>query len=283
MLGLGARLDAVDRYQRQHRWLGFPLAVRKQYGDANTGYAAATMAFYGFFSIFPLLLVFVSVLGFVLRSHPSWRDSVVNSALGDLPVIGHQIETKSLSGSTIGIVIGAAGALWSGMSVFLASEKAMNDVWSLDRKERPSYIQSRLRALILLSGLGLAAIATTGIGSLSTVGANLGIFWKLGSFALSFLLNLGLFSLAFRMLTDNSIAWRSLRGGACVAALAYTVLQLVGGYYINHVISSSSNTYGTFALVIGLLTWIRVAASILLYAAEGNVVATRKLWPQPLR
>jgi uncharacterized BrkB/YihY/UPF0761 family membrane protein len=75
---------------------------------------------------------------------------------------------------------------------------------------------------------------------------------------------------------------RDLRIGALVAAVAWTILQSVGGYYIGHVVKSDSNTYGTFAFVIALLVWLHLGAQISLYAAEINVVLSRKLWPRSL-
>jgi uncharacterized BrkB/YihY/UPF0761 family membrane protein len=101
-----------------------------------------------------------------------------------------------------------------------------------------------------------------------------------GSIALSTVLNFGLFWLGFRLLTSRDVSWRQLRGGAIAAAVAYEILQALGGYYVGHVVKGASATYGTFALVIGLLSWIYLATHITLLAAEANVVATRRLWPR---
>jgi uncharacterized BrkB/YihY/UPF0761 family membrane protein len=99
---------------------------------------------------------------------------------------------------------------------------------------------------------------------------------------LSTLLNIGLFWLGLRLLTAKDVSWRALRGGAIAAGIAYEVLQAVGGFYVGHVLRSASDTYGTFALVIGLLSWIYLSVHATLLAAEGNVVATRRLWPRSL-
>ncbi len=58
------------------------------------------------------------------------------------------------------------------------------------------------------------------------------------------------------------------------------VLQALGSYYVGHVLKNASNTYGTFGLVIGLLSWIYLATYITLLAAEANVVVMRRLWPR---
>jgi membrane protein len=128
--------------------------------------------------------------------------------------------------------------------------------------------------------LGGGALAATILASFATVGARFGLSWKLGSRALSTALNIGLFWLGFRLLTAREVSWRQLRGGAIAAGVLYELLQTLGGYYVGHTLKHASNVYGTFGLVIGLLSWIYLSAHITLLAAEANVVATRKLWPR---
>ena len=67
------------------------------------------------------------------------------------------------------------------------------------------------------------------------------------------------------------------------AAQPGTLLQALGGFYVRQVLAKSSNAYGTFALVIGLLSWVYLAAHVTLLCAEANVVATRRLWPRSLK
>ena len=59
-------IGKLDDYQRRHPWLGFPFAVVKKFGDDEAGKQAALMAYYAFFSLFPLMLVMVTVLGFIV-------------------------------------------------------------------------------------------------------------------------------------------------------------------------------------------------------------------------
>ena len=86
-------------------------AVVKKFGDDGAGQLAALIAYYGFASLFPLLLVLVTVLGFVLEGSPQTRDEVVHSALGQFPIIGTQLERNihSLSGTRFGTVVFAWG------------------------------------------------------------------------------------------------------------------------------------------------------------------------------
>jgi membrane protein len=156
----------------------------------------------------------------------------------------------------------------------------MNHVWGVPFRRRPDFLRARLNALLLLVVLGGGVLASTVLAGLGSFGAGYGIAWKIGSIALSTVLNVGLFWLGFRLLTARDVSWRQLRGGAVAAAIAYEVLQALGGYYVGHAVKGASATYGTFALVIGLLSWVYLAAHITLLAAEVNVVATRHLWPR---
>jgi membrane protein len=280
MSGFGKRYGAFDRFQQRHRWLGFPLAVLQKYADDQGGYLAAAITYYALFAIFPLLLVLTTVLGFVLGGHGHLYRSIVDSALGQFPVIGPELSRGSLHGSSLALGLGIAAALWAGMGVFLASQNAMNHLWGVPFKRRPDPIRARGRALLLLLLLGGGALATTILGGLATVGADFGVAWKIGSIVLSTALNIGLFWVGFRVLTAREVTWRQLRGGAIGAGVLYELLQTLGGYYVGHVLKDASNVYGTFALVIGLLSWIYLGAHITLLAAEGNVVATRRLWPR---
>jgi membrane protein len=279
-MSFGERYRALDRWQQRHRTAGFTLAVFQKYSDDQGAYLAATISYYAFFSIFPLLLVFTTILGYVLGGHGHLYSSLVDSALGQFPVIGRQLRTHSLEGNGLALGLGAAAALWAGTGVFLAAQNAMNQLWGVPYTRRPDFFRARLSALILLVVLGGGVLATTILAGLGSFGASYGIAWKIGSIALSTVLNVGLFWVGMRLLTAQDVSWRQLRGGAIAAAVTYEILQGLGGYYVGHVVKNASNTYGTFALVIGLLSWIYLAAHVTLLAAEVNVVATRRLWPR---
>ena len=156
------------------------------------------------------------------------------------------------------------------MGVFLAAQNAMNQLWGVPFKRRPDPLRARGRALLLLLLLGGATLGTTILAGLSTAGPEFGPLRKIGSLALSTALNIGIFWVGFRVLTAREVSLRQLRGGAIAAAVLYTALQSLGGYYVGHVLHRATNTYGTFALVIGLLSWIYLATPITLLAAEGK-------------
>jgi membrane protein len=276
-------VKVFDEVQQRHRWLAIPMAVVKKFGDDQAGSLAALVAYYAFFSLFPLLLVFVTVLGFVLQGDPGAQRSISNSVLSQFPIIGDQLgnNVHGLHGHVLTLVIGLITSLLSGLGITNAAQNAFDRVWAVPFKDRPDFVHARLRGLLLLVSLGVLFIAATLASGLVTGGLG-GPAAKVAGILISLLLNVALFMSAFRLMTSRAIATRCLWVGVLVAGSAWTVLQLLGGLYIGHVFKHSSATYGVFGLVIALLVWLHLGAQITLYAAEINVVVTRKLWPRSL-
>ena len=280
--GVKAVIRQVDGFLQRHPATAFPVAVLKKFGEDEAGNLAALIAYYGFFSLFPLLLVFVTILGLVLRDNPSLQQSIVDSALANFPVIGAQISrnVRALAGSGLELGIGIALTVWSGLRVAKAVQSAMNTVWNVPHKRRPNFLFSTLRAVAMLAVLGVLTLASAAAGSAGAGSSNL--LWGILGIAVSLVLNFALFTLAFRILTSEEVSWVDVSPGAAVGAVAWTALQAVGGYYVAHQLQGASDVYGTFALVIGLLAWIFLGAQVTLYAAEVNVVKKRHLWPRSI-
>jgi YihY family inner membrane protein len=156
----------------------------------------------------------------------------------------------------------------------------MNTVWNVPYKKRPNFLFSVARALIMLAVLGLITVVSAALGSVGA-GSSTWWWWVLGAIG-SLVLNFVLFMLAFKIITTADVSWSDVRTGAIIGAVAWTILQALGGYYVGHQLKGASDTYGTFGLVIGLLAWIYLGAQITLYAAEINVVKKRRLWPRGL-
>ena len=274
-------LDKVDRFQQRYAVLAIPLAVIKKFSNDNAGNLAALIAYYGFFALFPLLLLFTTVLGFVLQGNPSAESSVIHSALGQFPIIGSQLQTHSLSGSGVALVVGIVGTLLAGLGVTMAAQNAFNQVYAVPQRERPNFIGKRLRGLGTLVVLGVLQVVSTAASGVVSGGLG-GIWLAIAGIALSLALNVVLFFTTFRLLTDNSVPTRELWPGIIAASILWELLQAVGGAYIGHVVKSDANTYGTFATVIGLLVWLHVGAQAVIYSAELNTVLSRHLWPRSL-
>jgi membrane protein len=275
---------AIDDWQRRHAAAAFPVAVLKKFVDDRASSLAALIAYYAFFSLFPLLLVLVSILGFVLEDNPSLQHDILDTALARIPVIGVQLrdDVRSLSGSGIALAVGLAGALWAGLGVTLALGRAFNDIWDVPRLEQRGGVAARVRGMLVLAALGAALVAAT-VGSGSAIAGTIGpLAAQLAAIVAALVVNAVVLLAVFGLLTAPPRRIPELLPGVAVAAVGALVLQSAGGWYVDHTIAGASDTYGTFALVIGLLSWFWLLSHLVLIAAEINVVLHRRLWPRSL-
>jgi YihY family inner membrane protein len=273
----------VDRFQAERTWAAVPVAVFKKFGEDRAGNLAGLIAYYGFFSLFPLLLVLVTVLGFFLADDPQLRRDVLDSALAQFPVLGDQLQdnTGQLDGSTFALVAGVVSALWAGTGVMKAAQDAMNDVWDVPIRQRPNLLVAVARSFLMFVVLGGSVALTTLLtGAMGAIGGNIvvrGLGVLLGG-----VVNVGVFLVAFRVLTVRDVPLKQLAPGAALAGGAWMVLQLLGGYLLDHQISKADQTYGAFAVVIGLLWWFYIQAQVVLVGAELDVVLAKRLRPRRL-
>jgi membrane protein len=277
-------LAAADTWQRNHAGVAVPVAVLKKFGDDRASSLAALMAYYAFFSLFPLLLVFVSVLGFVLEGDPSLQADIVDSTLARIPVIGTQLddEVAPLTGSALGLAVGLAGALWAGLGVTLALGRAFQELWDVPRLDQRGPIRSRAYGVAALVVLAAVLVGSTLLSGLA-IGGGIGpVAERLGALSLALVVNATVFLAVFGLLTQRPFRIRELLPGVTLAAVGSLILQSVGGWYFDRTVTGAGDTYGTFALVIGLLSWFWLGSHLLLLAAEVNVVLHRRLWPRSL-
>lgn len=273
----------VDAFQQRHRITGFVFGVVKKFGDDRAGSLAALMAYYGFLAIFPLLLLTVTILGFVAQHNPDFQQRLVDSALSEFPVIGDQIgkNVSSLRGTGFGLAVSLIGLAWGSLGFTQAGQHAMAQVWNVPGVNRPGFFPRLARGASIIVVLGLGSAATTtfsGVGVFNSTNlAMRGV-----TLIVSAILNVGIAAAAFRLLTPRSVRSRDLVPGAVLVGVAWTVLQLIGGYLVSQRLQQSSEVYGMFAIVLGLLFWLTLISEISLYAAELNVVLARRLYPRSI-
>jgi membrane protein len=280
----GVMLARIDAWQRRHRWAAFAVAVGRKFGDDRGSSLAALVAYYAFLSLFPLLLALVSALGFVLEDDPELQADIVDSALARIPVIGTQLEDDlhPLTGNGVALAIGIAGALWAGLGVTLALGRAFDDIWDVPRREQRGWLAVRVRGALVLVFFAFVLVTATVAGGIAIAAPIAPAAERAGTALLSVLVNAAVFLAAFRVLTARPPPVRDLLPGVAFAAVGWLVLQAVGGVYVTRVITGATDAYGTFALVIGLLSWFWLASHLLLLGAELNVVRAARLWPRSL-
>ena len=279
-------LKTADEMQQRHAWLGFPLAVWKKFGDDQAGNLAMLVAWFAFVSVFPLMLVLVTVLDLVLRNNPDLRHRLLSSTLHEYPLIGQHLSTISPMSQQFGLplVIGLVGTFLGALGVASAMQNALNAVWEIPFAHRPGFPWSWLRSigLILVIGLGLIGTAVLSTMASGAGSALNGAVATVAAFVVSLAASIGLFWAAFRLGTAGEIGWRRQWPGAVIAGVIWQILQAVAGYFISHQLAHASPIYGTFAVVIGLIAWLYLVAQLTLYAVQINVVRAYRLWPRSI-
>jgi membrane protein len=277
-------MQRLDEFQRRHPVLAFPLAVLYKYVDDSGAYLAALIAYYGFVSFFPLLLLMSTILGFALNGDAHLQQKVLNSALHQFPVVGGQLsDPKRIGGGTVGLVVGILGSLYGGLGVAQAVQYAMNTAWRVPRNSRPNPFKARLRSLLLLATAGLVVIATTVLAALGASGAgSFGPALRVVVLVAAVALNVAAFTFVFRVATARELSIRDVAPGAVLAAVIWQLLQSFGVVYVDHVVKHASETNGVFALVLGLIAFLYLTAVALVFCIEINVVRVDALHPRAL-
>ena len=282
-------VDRFDAFQRRHSWLGLPLGVGYKAFDDRAPYLAALITYYGFVSLFPLLLLFFSTVGYVLHGDVSLQQRLAHSAVRDFPIVGPQLQHKisSFSGSGAALAVGIVGSLYGGLGIMQAAQTAFNQVYGIPRNEQPNPLKSRLRSLALLLLLGSGIIATSAltifVSTVSSIGGTaISDGATVGGELLSYALNVVLFGGAFQLLTARELRWRHVLTGGMIAAASWQLLQAEGTVYLAHRLNHANELYGSFGLVLALIGYIYLQALAVVIGVEVNVVLNHRLWPRAL-
>ena len=118
-------VDTLDRTQRKRSVLGFPLATFFKFLDDQGPFLAAIISFYALLAIFPLLLLAVTIFGFILQGNPDLQERVIDSALSTFPIIGNELgRPDKLQGSTAATVVGILAAIYGSLGLGQALQNA---------------------------------------------------------------------------------------------------------------------------------------------------------------
>ena len=274
-------IGAVDRWQRRIPWAGVPYAVMKKFGDDNANLVVVALAWYGFTAIFPLLLVMMTLFGFI--GVQSIGTGIIRT-LHEFPVIGTSFNPSSpgaLHGSTLGLVVGLIGLVYGAQGVTQTAQQAMATVWHIPQTQRTGFLPRLGRSLAGLVTIGGAFIVNAFVTSYAT-GGTTSYAIRIPVLAGLLIINAALYFATFTLLTAKPVGPRGLLPGAVLGAVAFTALITVGTGLMTHQLKNASTTYGAFGSVIGIVALLLLLAKLSMYAAELNPVLARRLYPRAL-
>ncbi len=173
----------------------------KKFGDDGGSQYVIGLGWYGFVAIYPLLLVVVTVFGFV--GAPSFGHRLV-ATLHEFPVVGPQFDpgrgTASLHGSVLGLVVGVAGLVYGAQGVTQTAQQAMVGVWNIPQREVPGFLHRLVHSLLGLVIIASAFVINAALATFAT-GGNLGFMERIAVLVAVALVNVALYIAAFRSLT----------------------------------------------------------------------------------
>jgi len=243
----------------------------------QSGRNASLLSFFSFLSIFPLLLVATTILGFVLQDNTDLQQRIVGGALDNIPVLGQQLadDPSSLDGSIWVLIVGLATALWSATKAFVGLQVALDDIWEVDIDAREPMPVQRGRAILGLVIVGVAQVATLATTAVVNAAELPGVSRVLLLVA-GLAVNVAVIAFMYRFLTAASPTWIDVWPGSLSAGLAFSLLQYFGAGIVKRITDNASDTYGQFALVLGLVTWLGFLAISALMSAELNAAIVRR-------
>jgi len=272
----------ADGVQRRHSVLGFPYAVVKKYGDDDGGREAALITYYGFLSIFPLLLLGVAILSRVLRANPELRQRLINQIVP--PVLHATVEQSvtTLPTSTVPFIAGLIGLLLSGTGVVFSAYQTLNNVAAVPRRLRAGFFPRYIRVFVMLGTLLVGALAvgalTVAVTALPGLPGAQRAVAALGSALVIFAVLL----LGAKLLLSRPAPVRALWPSAALGAAAVTLVLSIGPPLLARLVSRAGPVYGSFATVAGMFALLYLVSQALVYSAEVAAVRYAGLWPRAL-
>ncbi len=276
-------IERIDVWQQRHRWSAFSYAVIKKYGEDESSYKAALLTYYGFLSLFPLLLVLTTLASLLAANHPAQQHDIIRSITTYFPVLGAQLSShiQTLHKSGIALVLGIVLTIYGARGVADVFRRNVQVIWKVPKAQRPGFPKTILNSLsiIVVGGVGFAA-ASAAVGFAAAAGH--GPAFRLLSVAVNMFILFWLFTFLLNFCLPRRVALRDVRSGALAAAIGLVILQVLGGYLLKTELKRLDALYSYFAVALGLLFWIYLQAQLTHYAITIAAVRAQRLWPRSI-
>lgn len=275
-------LGWADGVQRRHAVFGFPYAVVKKYGDDAGGRHAALITYYGFLSMFPLLLLAVATLSKVLSQNAKLREDLIKALVpADLRSTLDQAVT-TMPSSGVPFVVGVVGLLFAGTGVVFSASETLNHLAGVPIRSRFGFLPRYLRVLVMLVVVLAAGVAVAGLTvaseALPQVTGVRRVTAVTGTAVVIFVVLL----VAARLLVARPVPVSAALPAAALGAVTIAAVLGAGTRLLTALVAKSGPVYGAFATVAGTFALLYLVSQVLLYSAEVAVVRRGRLWPRAL-
>ena len=276
-------LAYIDNWQLSSGHISFIYAVIKKYSQDQAGNLAALITYYGFLSLFPLLIALLSITQLAFFKSAHLKHAVTKAMLTYFPLIGHQLENYAHVQQKAGIALAISilVIIYGARGIANMMQLAMNNIWLVPIAKRAHGAKQAFKSFGIIIAAGIGFLLT---GFLSTYGmlSSSNIVFRIISFVFSIALTFFLVLSVFWLSVANGVGYKELIRGSIIAAIGFQIIQTLGGFLIAHELSHFNTLYGSFAIVFVLLFWLYLQARILLYASEVDSIFHFKLWPRSI-
>jgi uncharacterized BrkB/YihY/UPF0761 family membrane protein len=277
----------IDKLQRRRPILGFPLAVFKRNGEDHGGWLGSLISYYGFFSLYPLLVVFATVATWIFHDRPETLQRILEALWSRVPFASGTLsaevdeQVKSLSGHSPTLVLSLLVTLWGGIGVVRVLQDAVNTIWGVPRFSRPGFFPKLGRGMMIIGLLGLGIVGTAIVAGI-TLAVDLPIVAAIAAALGNIAISTGIAIALYHIVIATSVRTADILPGALLTGVGSYLVTLLGGLYVKHLITRMTGVYGPFATTIGLLAYVSLMVQIFVLATEVNVVRMRTLWPRAM-
>jgi membrane protein len=293
-------MDLTDRLETAFRWadklsggvLGVLKDALQRFGDARASQAAAGMAYYALFSLFPLLLSLVAAGSFILESEEAYRQAVglVKEAIpiSQELIEGNFQQVLRLRGP-VGVV-GLIGSLWSASGFFTTLAYHINRAWP--EAELRNFFERRLVALGMVGSLaGLLALSLVLSAALNLLPrlqvplwGGVSVYetplWAVLSNFVPWLFTLSLFLGLYLWVPNAPVERSAALWGALIAAVAWEVAANAFAWYLSSGLARYRVVYGSLGTVVALMLWIYISSWIILFGAHLSAAIAQRAFSE---
>lgn len=293
------REELKNKLRKAYLWLNDHTygAVRilriaiQQFGDTNSTQAAAGMAYYAFFSLFPLLIFLIVGASYILEVQPAYN-YIMENVFRFLPtaqnLIDANLQQVLQSRGAVGL-LGLVGFLWSGTSFF--SILAQNINRANPKSHRRNFLEDRALAIMMIGLLtvllGLSIVSNTITGLLPKTDwfywqgtpIHETILWRYIIKMIPFVVTLVLFISLYRYIPKRRIGWRGVLIGSFLAAISWQTVTKLFTYLLSQGLVNYELIYGSLSTVVSLMFWIYLISTITIFGAHLSAVIDI-WWPE---
>lgn len=290
------KTEAQHLWQRAKRWsdgwLGVIPGAIRQFGETRASQAAAALAYYTFFSLFPLLLVLVSISSFFLTGDQAYQETInfIQDAIPASQSLIEQNIQRVLDVRGQVSLIGVIGLLWSASGAF--STLAYNIDLAWPRAEERNFLEKRLVALGMMGVIFLLlwlSLAATTLEQLlprleSPLFGGVAIYetplWAIAIQILPWLFSFLMFLSLYRWTPHTDVRWRAALGGAALGGVGWELAKNGFAWYLRSGLANYQLVYGSLGTVVALLFWIYISGMLALFGAHLTAAIDRHLAQQ---